>query len=426
MVQLFKNILKHGSLYSGIGGWLLAARYAGIENIFTVEIDEFCNKVLDKHFPETDRLYDIKETNFKAYKDKIDILSTSDPCQPFSFAGKRGGKADARYLWSYTIRAIQQIRPSYIVFENVPGFINLALKTTLTDLEREGYTCESFIIPACAVGAWHRRDRLWVIAYSGSESTKSIHSRRGEKIGLCMENKQLLSEGWNESTNRFRELGKDVPDPNSVGLSSQREQEGIRETEGEACSGTKRGGLLWREWITEGWEPEPNVGRVVHGVPNRVDRLKSLGNSIVPQIAYIIFEAIKQYDSKKRPKPFFMDKELINKKINRPKGFFTDREVRKFSFKEKITYIFKQLYGVLQPVETGSYERIYIEGKYKRIKKYIFDKDNTPIINSVELPFTDISVKSEKDIIEITGENFCYTFPADMMPQIWDRTKKVL
>jgi len=91
--------MTHGSLYSGIGGWLLAAQWAGIDNVFTCEIDEFCNKILDKHFPDTDRHHDIKEFKGEAYAGRIDILSTSDPCQPFSFAGKRGGKTDDRYLW---------------------------------------------------------------------------------------------------------------------------------------------------------------------------------------------------------------------------------------------------------------------------------------------------------------------------------------
>ncbi|KKK78489.1 hypothetical protein LCGC14_2843040, partial [marine sediment metagenome] len=166
MARLFKNILKHGSLYSGIGGWLLAAHWAGMENIFTCEIDKFCNKILDKHFPETDRHYDIKETNFEKYRGAINILSTSDPCQPFSFAGKRGGKTDDRYLWPQTIRVIREIKPSYVVFENVHGFISMAFENVALNLEAEGYTVESFIIPACAIGAWHRRNRLWIIAYS--------------------------------------------------------------------------------------------------------------------------------------------------------------------------------------------------------------------------------------------------------------------
>jgi len=232
--------MNHGSLYSGIGGWLLAARWASIKNVFTCEIDEFCNKVLDKHFPDTDRYNDIKETDFTKYRGTIDILSTSDPCQPFSFAGKRKGKEDDRFLWPQTIKAIQEIRPAYVVFENVPGFISLGFETVASDLEAEGYQVESFIIPACGVGAWHRRDRLWIIAYSDK--------------------------------NEYSELRK----------SRQRE-----------FSPELLGSNIRRFWNRE---YGPELRRNANGVSSKLDknRWESLGNSIVPQIAYIIFEAIKE------------------------------------------------------------------------------------------------------------------------------------
>jgi len=262
--------MTHGSLYSGIGGWLLAARWAGIENIFTVEIDEFCNKVLKKHF-EIEQYRDIKEFDGTKYRGTIDILSTSDPCQPFSFAGRRGGKTDDRYLWPQTIRAIRKIKPSYVVFENVPGFISLGFETVASDLETEGYTVESFIIPACAVGAWHRRDRLWVIAYNDSkrsnwESRKEIQQRE-------------FSYGI------FGLYDKDVSNTTEQRLAREdKPKRSIRPYE-------RNSGLNWRYW-----ETEPKLDRVVSRISGRVDRLKSLGNSIVPQIAYIIFEAIKNYD----------------------------------------------------------------------------------------------------------------------------------
>ncbi len=304
--------MTHGSLYSGIGGWLLAALWAGIENIFTVEIDKFCNKILDKHFPGTDRNYDIKETDFKKYVGTIDILSTSDPCQPFSFAGKRGGKEDDRYLWPQTIRIIREIKPSYVVFENVIGFINMAFETVASDLEAEGYTVESFIIPACAVGAWHRRNRLWVIAYSNEQhdnisgfSSGRVSQLKASKIFRdfkdvsntdSIRNTKGGKKHETEFINKNGKEGRNAPNPNSTGLSSQREQKRISKKERETCSSIKRGSLLGEEWITEGWESESGICRVANGIPNRVHRLKSLGNSIVPQIAYIIFEAIKQYE----------------------------------------------------------------------------------------------------------------------------------
>lgn len=270
--------MTHGSLYSGIGGWLLAAKWAGIENIFTVEIDDFCNKVLDKHFPNTDRLYDVRKTDFKAYQNKIDILSTSDPCQPFSYAGKRGGKSDDRYLWANTIRAIREIRPSYVVFENVPGFISLAFEDVAADLEGEGYTLESFIIPACGVEAWHNRDRLWIIAYNTKSGTgkddRGIRSGVGGTYGREKTDTQNISNN-NNTGNTTPRSGV-----NRNGSKENKRREGQSQLEFSGHGG---------------WEVEPDVGRVVHGVPGRVDRLKSLGNSIVPQIAHIIFEAIKEH-----------------------------------------------------------------------------------------------------------------------------------
>ncbi len=246
--------MTHGSLYSGIGGWLLAARWAGIENIFTVEIDGFCNNVLKKHF-NVEQYGDIKEFKGEKYRGAIDILSTSDPCQPFSFAGKRGGKEDDRYLWPQTIRAIREIKPSYVVFENVIGFISMAFETVTSDLEAEGYTVESFIIPACAIGAWHRRDRLWIIAYS--------HEQYGNISGFCSSQisqfkaseifkdfKDVfnptdtgiknLREWQNKTT--YSKRNKIVSDTNSQRLSSQWKQKEIFKKEGETRSSTKRGG----------------------------------------------------------------------------------------------------------------------------------------------------------------------------------------
>ncbi len=331
--------MNHGSLYTGIGGWLLSARWAGIDNIFTCEIDKFCNKVIDKQFseiPKENRHHDIKETDFTKYKGTIDILSTSDPCQPFSFAGKRGGKEDDRFLWPFTIKAIRAIKPKFVVFENVPGLINMAheykrvkvgmedkatyggiykkhfyntweayiFEQILTDLEKEGYQVESFIIPACAVGAWHRRDRLWIIAYNEKfiRSSRKIKKQKEcqrtqfENRGLCSnvsntecEGLQRESIGQMGESSKFTEDSKDVPNSNSQrGCSRDSGRENAEDV-----------GQFIRSSEFGPWDIEPNVGRVAHGIPNRVDRLKSLGNSIVPQIALILFEAIKNIENGK-------------------------------------------------------------------------------------------------------------------------------
>ena len=302
--------LTHGSLYSGIGGWLLSAQWAGIDNVFTCEIDKFCNKVIDKNFPEIpkeNRHHDIKETDFTKYAGRIDILSTSDPCQPFSFAGKRGGTTDDRFLWPFTIEAIRTIKPPFVVFENVFGFISMAFETVASDLEAEEYTVESFIIPACGVGTWHRRDRLWIIAYNSSFGCVD-----GEPKEKSMDRRK---QAFNEITPGSKSI-KDVSNPNPQRLQGEScgQIGSLRETQGTP-QGSKPGGTItegWRYWETESglggmadrlpswmdyFGTEPDIPRVAKGVKNRVDRLKALGNSIYPPIAYIIFEAIKEVNS---------------------------------------------------------------------------------------------------------------------------------
>jgi DNA (cytosine-5)-methyltransferase 1 len=160
--------MNHASLFSGIGGFDLASKWMGWNNIFAVEKDIDCRKVLSKNFPDVNLYEDIKEFKGEKYAGAIDIISGGFPCQGFSFAGKRKGKEDDRYLWPEMLRVIREIKPTYVLGENVPGIISLALDTVLTDLENEGYACQTFIIPACAVNAIHRRDRVWILAYSES------------------------------------------------------------------------------------------------------------------------------------------------------------------------------------------------------------------------------------------------------------------
>jgi len=234
--------MKHGSLFSGIGGFDLAAQWMGWDNVFQVEIDDYCQKVLTKNFPNVKRYGDIKE--FKGKRGSVDILSGGFPCQPFSVAGKRKGESDDRYLWPEYLRIIREIQPTYVVGENVGGLTSMddgkTLEGIFSDLEGEGYTVESFIIPACGVGAWHRRGRIWIIAYSNS--IRLLHS----KAKIC----------------NGRKRNKRI-DP---GL----------------CDSSRR------------WIIEPGMDRVVHGIPDESyeDRLKALGNSIYPQVAYELFKAI--------------------------------------------------------------------------------------------------------------------------------------
>jgi len=175
--------MKHGSLFSGIGGFDLAAEWMGWENVFHCEWMEFPRKVLDYHFPNADSHIDICKTDFKKYANKIDILTGGFPCQPFSLAGKRKGTDDERYLWGEMLRAIQEIKPKFVIAENVFGITNidggLVFQQVCLDLENEGYEVQPFIIPAAAKDAPHRRDRCWFIAYANGNDGRSTNRESG-------------------------------------------------------------------------------------------------------------------------------------------------------------------------------------------------------------------------------------------------------
>jgi DNA (cytosine-5)-methyltransferase 1 len=164
--------MRHGSLFSGIGGFDLAAEWMGWENVFHCEWNEFGRKILNHHFPEADSFEDITKTDFRKYEGTIDIISGGFPCQPFSLAGKRKGKDDERYLWHEMLRAIQEIKPKFVIAENVYGITNIdggmVFEQVCLDLENEGYEVQPFVVPACAKDAPHRRDRVWFVAYSSS------------------------------------------------------------------------------------------------------------------------------------------------------------------------------------------------------------------------------------------------------------------
>lgn len=161
--------MTHASLFSGIGGFDLAAEWAGWTNAFNCEIDPFCRRVLKYHFPDAEQYGDITKADFSKWRDRIDVLTGGFPCQPFSLAGKRKGTEDARYLWPSMLGVIRAVRPRWVVGENVYGLVNwsdgLVLDTVCSDLEAAGYEVGTYVIPACGVGAPHRRDRIWIVAH---------------------------------------------------------------------------------------------------------------------------------------------------------------------------------------------------------------------------------------------------------------------
>lgn len=173
--------MVHASLFSGIGGFDLAAEWAGWENVFNCEIDPFCRRVLKYHFPNSVQYDDIKTTDFTVWGGKIDVLTGGFPCQPFSTAGKRKGTADNRYLWPEMLRVIREIRPRWVVGENVLGIVSwyggLVFEQVHADLEAAGYEVQAFVLPACSVGAPHIRYRTWFVAYRADAGAESMRER---------------------------------------------------------------------------------------------------------------------------------------------------------------------------------------------------------------------------------------------------------
>lgn len=173
----------HASLFSGIGGFDLAAEWMGWENTFHCENNEFGKKILKYYWPNAKSYEDITKTDFNIYKGRIDILTGGFPCQPYSTAGKRLGKEDDRHLWPEMLRAIQEIQPTWVVGENVFGLVNwndgLVFNEVQVDLEAEGYEVQPFVLPAAGINAPHKRDRVWFIAYSNDNRASRI-SRENE------------------------------------------------------------------------------------------------------------------------------------------------------------------------------------------------------------------------------------------------------
>jgi len=243
--------MKHLDLFSGIGGFSLAADqvWDGVEHTFC-EIDPFCQEILKKHWPESKIYGDIRKlTGFGS----ADIVTGGFPCQPFSSAGRKRGKNDDRDLWPEMFRVIQEAKPAWVIGENVAGFVNMELERSVADLEREGYEVQSFVIPACAVNAPHRRDRVWIIAHSERHGQPAGKELRGAHAAV-------------------REAQKGENDPLNA-------------------SGADR--LQGQTWGKD-WPPvAARLCGMDDGIPDRVDRLKALGNAIVPQVAREIMFAIK-------------------------------------------------------------------------------------------------------------------------------------
>lgn len=259
----------------------------GWNNIFQVEINKFCQKVLNKNFPETKKYFDIKEFNGNEYKGTIDVISGGFPCQPFSIAGKQGGEEDNRYLWPEMLRVISEVRPTFVVGENVFGIVSISLDQVLSDLEAQGYTTETFIVPACSVNAPHRRDRVWIIGYTKHAGFDATENGKGSN-----ERSNGNTKGQNEICEPARPtLSRDAStNLNGKRLQGEQEARNIIESRTETEQRFRKHIEGWdKSWI----EVASELCRVDDGIPNRVDRIKGLGNAIVPQVAFELFKAIQ-------------------------------------------------------------------------------------------------------------------------------------
>jgi len=290
------NEKTHIDLFSGIGGFALAAGWAGFRTVAFCEIDPYCQAVLKARFgaitdaggsglemgqrarthkagktfphePTSERpslFADIREFDGTRYRGAT-LLTGGFPCQPFSVAGKRKGKDDPRALWPEMLRVISEARPAWVIGENVAGIVNMELEQVCSDLEGEGYEVQPVVIPACALNAPHRRDRVWIIANHESVGhSRSGPERDGERRGRLGNENEPASPDDSRSRERRARLR-------------------IRPS-GEAWN------ALWTEVAAR-------LCRVDARVPRRVDRLKALGNSIVPQIAYEIIQSIAEIEN---------------------------------------------------------------------------------------------------------------------------------
>lgn len=325
--------LTHLSLFTGIGGLDLAAEWAGFETVGQCEWADYPTKVLESHWPGVPRWRDIRTLTKESFYERtglrtIDLISGGFPCQPFSLAGKRRGKEDDRYLWPEMPRVIEELRPRWVVGENVAGIVNMALDQVLSDLEGIGYSCQAFIIPACAVNAPHRRDRCAIVAHRSDSRDGRLSVQPGKSQEACFNadwSNQVMAnaDGFHSGTwgpkreGQPRETGvayggADVPYPDNGGRVMRRKRElsavespgsGERDYGGgapEHGAGKRRAAQPGLGGMADGlshWMDEPlNVPRIAQGIKDRVERLKCLGNAVVPQQFYPIFRAIAQLE----------------------------------------------------------------------------------------------------------------------------------
>ena len=373
--------MTHASLFSGIGGAEIAAEWVGWENLFHCEINPFGRKVLEYWYPNSVSYDDITKTDFTEWRGKIDVLTAGFPCQPFSVAGQRKGADDDRYLWPQVVRAVREIRPAWVVGENVAGILTMVqpgeevevgsgsalfdenhlyrteqqyvLETVCQDLEREGYSVQPFVIPACAVGAPHRRDRVWIVAHAdgtglqgarseqqaagaaggGQEVAAVSSSQRCDNRGdnrkmrqVCGNRERDVEEGKQERDERKRRTcknGATIADTQCFGGREIHNEVQPGQPNGQRAYGNgcerlaayttserlqrrmSHDTILPAEYFSDFPTQSPvcngndglSLGLAGITFPKwRAEAIKALGNAMCPQVAYEIFRAIQQVE----------------------------------------------------------------------------------------------------------------------------------
>jgi DNA (cytosine-5)-methyltransferase 1 len=294
--------VKVGSLFSGIGGFDLGLERAGMQIAWQVEIDPFCCKILEKHWPGVKRYGDIKEVKGTELE-PVDLICGGPPCQPVSCAGKRRGDKDDRWLWPEALRLVEEIHPTWCLFENPPGFLSMGFDETVSHLEVEGYEVGAFNIPACGVDAPQLRYRIWIVAYSESRQDNGRERRdMAETAGGGQGIDPAVNPGGEDVADTKQCSSNRRTDRISGGQWEQKEtlqdgRHGTGETDGMRSAESRMGvlayGLPARLAGLE-WPPEPDIPRVATGVKDRVNKLKALGNALIPQIPEILGRMIME------------------------------------------------------------------------------------------------------------------------------------
>jgi len=318
--------MNHGSLFSGIGGFDLAAEWMGWNNTFHCEWMPFPRKVLSHYFPNSISYEDITKTDFSIHRGTIDILTGGFPCQPYSSAGKRLGKEDERHLWPHMLRVISEVKPTYVVGENVRGLTNwnggMVFEEVCIDLESQGYEVQPILLPACAVGAPHRRDRVWFVAYNATNS-ECFRLQHSEKRGDIQESTGKTRCERSEFTESLEANGCNGSSTNTNSIRHNRHTEETRSNNSN-CNGmgeeigqyrnnvwskTERCSTNNSRSKISNWETFPTQSPICggnDGLPTELDgitfpkwrqeSIKGYGNAIVPQVAYEIFKVIAEMD----------------------------------------------------------------------------------------------------------------------------------